>query len=385
MQLLEQLQRQQNSASFCDTLLQTEGEATMLKMYINFKESEFSNSATCLHEGISVPTHSCVLAALSPYLSQRLSESPSPPLGQKHHLHLQDVTARTLLKLVGLLYSGKMEVRSSKEQNDVLAAAHKFGISGLVLGCRDEERRVAERPERRQRVQLGEATESRKSLKMQDSRVWTERSRGTEADPFGNKRSFESVGTQTVHESLMSVAGPGLLSDPKSRPSPETAASVATLSTSLKSQNTTHCPPIPHPTNRSDAESTAGRSSDCSTRPSFSSAPSSYAETSQTSLSHEANSLGTQERNISKPSSESGEGVSLREWPGREDGGNAALLRHVCRERKVTRNFHCISRGKNLQKMEQMMDAAQVPVKVRLATAHCTEHWGTLIKTLSHL
>ncbi|XP_019744742.1 uncharacterized protein LOC109527329 isoform X2 [Hippocampus comes] len=85
MKLLGELQRQQNRAEFCDTLLQT--------------------------EGISVPTHSCVLAAFSPYLSQKLSSTPSPPSGEKRQLHLQSLKAHTLLKLVGLLYSGELEVK----------------------------------------------------------------------------------------------------------------------------------------------------------------------------------------------------------------------------------------------------------------------------------
>ncbi|XP_035515443.1 uncharacterized protein LOC118326536 [Morone saxatilis] len=106
MQLLRELQRQQNNAQFCDTLLQT--------------------------EGISVPTHSCILAALSPYLSQKLSASPPPPSGQKRQLQLQAVKAQTLLKLVGLLYSGEVEVKGSIEQNDVLSAARQFGITALV-------------------------------------------------------------------------------------------------------------------------------------------------------------------------------------------------------------------------------------------------------------
>ncbi|XP_051239876.1 uncharacterized protein LOC127354188 isoform X2 [Dicentrarchus labrax] len=108
MQLLRELQRQQNNAQFCDTMLQT--------------------------EGISVPTHSCILAALSPYLSQKLSASPPPPYGQMRQLQLQAVKAQTLLKLVGLLYSGEVEVKGSIEQNDVLSAARQFGITDLVEG-----------------------------------------------------------------------------------------------------------------------------------------------------------------------------------------------------------------------------------------------------------
>lgn len=42
--------------------------------------------------------------------------------------------AQTLLKLVALLYSGEVEVNVGVEQNDLLAAAIKFGIMGLVEG-----------------------------------------------------------------------------------------------------------------------------------------------------------------------------------------------------------------------------------------------------------
>ncbi|KAM8841762.1 uncharacterized protein ACB058_013590 [Synchiropus picturatus] len=105
IQLVGQLQRQQRNLQFCDTLLQT--------------------------DGISIPTHSCVLAALSPYLSERLSATAPPPFGHKRHLQIQSITATTLLKLVGLLYSGKMEVIGSDESNDVLAAARQFGIKSL--------------------------------------------------------------------------------------------------------------------------------------------------------------------------------------------------------------------------------------------------------------
>ncbi|XP_029018728.1 uncharacterized protein LOC114862494 isoform X2 [Betta splendens] len=107
-QLLKELQRQQNATQFCDTLLQT--------------------------EGISVPAHSCVLAALSPYLSRKLSASPSPAPGQKRLLQLQPVKAGTLLKLVGLLYSGSLQVDGDEEQRDVLAVAHVFGIKELAGG-----------------------------------------------------------------------------------------------------------------------------------------------------------------------------------------------------------------------------------------------------------
>ncbi|MED6267596.1 hypothetical protein CHARACLAT_013882, partial [Characodon lateralis] len=332
MQLLEQLQRQQNSAQFCDTLLQT--------------------------EGISVPTHSCVLAALSPYLSQSLSATPSPPLGQMRRLHLQAVTAQTLLKLVGLLYSGELEVKSCEEQNDMLAAAHRFGISDLALGCGDEGRKGEELLERRERVRTEEGTELHKSVKMQDAQVQAEMSGRTDDDPLVKGKSFVSVGTQTVNSSLMSAASPGRLCDQAT-------------------------PPALH-----DPESTAGQSSDCLTYPSFSSASSRYIETLPTSLKADARTPRSHKKNNCKQSPKSGESVSDQHRSGQEDGnanadeGTSAQLRGVCREgvlgEKEKKNSHFIGRGKNLEKMkqtEQVMKTAQIPFRVKLKRRAKGELW----------
>ncbi|XP_061764974.1 uncharacterized protein LOC133557968 [Nerophis ophidion] len=105
VKLFKELQRQQNSAQFCDALLQT--------------------------EGISVPVHSCVLAALSPYMFQQLSATPSPPPGQKRQLLLQGLSSHTLLKLVALLYTGEVQL-NEWDRNDVMAAARRFGMMPLI-------------------------------------------------------------------------------------------------------------------------------------------------------------------------------------------------------------------------------------------------------------
>ncbi|CAL8388872.1 unnamed protein product [Arctogadus glacialis] len=107
--LLLELQRQQHNKLFCDTLLQT--------------------------EGVSIPAHGCLLAALSPYLSRKLSASPHPPAGQQRKVKLQAVNAETLLKLVGLLYSGQLELNES--QDDVLEAANKLVFDRLLEGPGD--------------------------------------------------------------------------------------------------------------------------------------------------------------------------------------------------------------------------------------------------------
>ncbi|XP_031670434.1 uncharacterized protein LOC109880711 [Oncorhynchus kisutch] len=124
LRLLEELQRQKHNSLYCDTLLQT--------------------------DGLSVPAHSCILAALSPYLSNALSNQSSPlPAGQRWPLKLQAVKAQTLLKLVDLLYSGELEGEGTMEQEEVMAAACKLGIGRLVEGWKDRGREGEGEEERR--------------------------------------------------------------------------------------------------------------------------------------------------------------------------------------------------------------------------------------------
>ncbi|KAK7165999.1 hypothetical protein R3I93_005935 [Phoxinus phoxinus] len=103
--LLGELQKQQQGSIFCDTLLQT--------------------------DGVCVPAHSCVLAALSPIFSRILSTSPAPHAGQNRLLSLEAVGSHALLKLVGFLYSGEMEIESRSEHDEVMAAAHRLGLRNL--------------------------------------------------------------------------------------------------------------------------------------------------------------------------------------------------------------------------------------------------------------
>lgn len=133
--LLRELQRQQNASQFCDTLLQTEGKRQLHLRVLGVNWKVIFVCVIC--KGISVPTHSCVLAALSPQLSERLSGSQPSQLGQKIKVRLDTMTAHTLLKLVGLLYSGEMEVKGSLEKDEVLYAARQFGITDLVEGRKD--------------------------------------------------------------------------------------------------------------------------------------------------------------------------------------------------------------------------------------------------------
>ncbi|XP_066505077.1 uncharacterized protein [Hoplias malabaricus] len=96
--LVKQLQRQQNRAEFCDTVLQS--------------------------QGVSVPVHSCVLSAFSPRLCGALSSMPSPVSGQRRLIELNHVDSFTLLSLVSLLYSGTLDTN----RKDVLTAAELLGI-----------------------------------------------------------------------------------------------------------------------------------------------------------------------------------------------------------------------------------------------------------------
>ncbi|XP_077425896.1 uncharacterized protein LOC144054621 [Vanacampus margaritifer] len=182
MTLLGELQRQQHSTQFCDTLLQT--------------------------EGISVPTHSCVLAALSPYLSQKLSATPSPPSGQKRKLQLQSLKAHTLLKLVGLLYSGELVVKGSVEEKDVMDAVQKFGITPLI----ERQTSEATKEVQPQESQVGSCSkccafkvagrESSKCTVMKDAQVQHEMSGRNDGHHSLEKRSCVSTGTQTPLENL---------------------------------------------------------------------------------------------------------------------------------------------------------------------------------------
>ncbi|RXN26853.1 BTB POZ domain-containing 18 [Labeo rohita] len=113
--LVKELQKQQSRAEFCDIVLQT--------------------------RGVSVPVHSCVLSAFSPWLCGALSAMPSTRNGQRRLIEVQAVEACTLLNLVSLLYSGQL----NEDKEEVLSAACKLGI--------DIPQQVAKRPSTEQNTQ----------------------------------------------------------------------------------------------------------------------------------------------------------------------------------------------------------------------------------------
>ncbi|CAK6980525.1 uncharacterized protein LOC121911515 isoform X1 [Scomber scombrus] len=360
MQLLGELQKQQNSAQFCDTLLQT--------------------------EGISVPTHSCVLAALSPYLSRKLSAAPSPPSGQKRQLHLQAVKPQTLLKLVGLLYSGELEVNGSVEQNDVLAAARLLGMADLVGGQKDGKTKDMEFQERWQSLRM--------CRKMQDAQVQAEMSGMKDTHISREKRSCVSTGTQTVNAGEKAVGSSFTLSNQTNTPTTEPALSVAQnldFSILVQPQNitleqhlcSTSFPLIPRmPSGApSDGESTSYQSSDSLTNPTSTSQTSSNL-TFPISLNDTSNSL-TPEGDITYQQSSyfvDSIQVLAKERAGLEDSQTNDQMTEKRVEGEVmpgeergnSTEKRCANANtgtKSLAKMkqmQQMMETAQISIKVKL-------------------
>ncbi|XP_050922978.1 uncharacterized protein LOC108885748 [Lates calcarifer] len=388
MQLLAELQRQQNNAQFCDTLLQT--------------------------EGISVPTHSCILAALSPYLSQKLSASPSPPSGQKHRLQLQPVKAQTLLKLVGLLYSGQLEVKGSVEHDDVLAVARQFGIADLVEGQKDEGMNVAELQEKRRslgrfRENGRQAEESRwrdENRKMQDAQVQAEMVGRRDTDSPIEKRSCISIGTQTVKAGEKSVGSFIILSGQATPLSPESELKAQSLDFSVMLQPqsltldkqfcSTSCPGIYSMDKGapSDGESPLNQSSGCVINPT--STPALFGETLTfpISLIDDSESPSREEGSGHQQSSESGDSLQalaeertelengkrngmtaddrgdteqpsqadIDEMPGEES--TKSTVRHV-----GTKNMA------KMKEMQQMMETTQISIRVKLRRRTKGEVW----------
>lgn len=162
-------------------------------------------------EGISVPAHSCILAALCPQLSQKLAAFPVAPSNQCHMLYLQAVKGQTLRNLITLLYFGEVEVKGSIEENDLLSVTQQVGITLLVKGQKKGAKKEGESENKKCRSfeQGAEKSDSEKnkSRKLQDVLVQTEtlgeRSTGSQTE----ERCCVSTGTQTV-EGLQSPAQP---------------------------------------------------------------------------------------------------------------------------------------------------------------------------------
>ncbi|KAM8771752.1 uncharacterized protein AB9X84_001256 isoform 2-T3 [Acanthopagrus schlegelii] len=349
IQLLAELQRQQNSAQFCDTLLQT--------------------------EGISVPIHSCIVAALSPHLSQKLSASLSPPLGQKRQLQLRAVKAQTLLKLVGLMYSGEVEVKGSVEQNDVLSAARQFGITDLVAGQRDVWTKGS----------CGSCRKSNENRKMQDAYVQAEMTGWR--DCLAGKRSCVSTGTQTVEADektddsfSQDPQGSGFFftSQPKN----------VTLDNHFYSTGLQSTPRVPSGP-PSDGESSLDRSSSSLTNPTSTSAWPSEMLPLLISPDDDSNSPTPQKDRSSQQSSKSGDTTQglAEERMDSEDGdsnGKTADNREKAEEPNsadrddiLGEKHACANVGSKclMKQVNQMVETTQISIKVKLRRRTKGELW----------
>lgn len=386
MQLLRELQRQQNNAQLCDTLLQTEGEfvCSSLQCWTRKCKITFSN-ISIISKGISVPAHSCVLAALSPYLSEKLSASPPPPSGQKRQLQLRTVKAQTLLKLVGLLYSGELEVKGSVEQNDVLSAARQFGIADLVERQKDLGTNEGEK----QRKSCASCIERNESRKIQDTRVQAEMAGSRAAE----KRSCVSTNTRTVKVGEKKVGSLSLTHSGQTKtPVQEPASSSAqplNSSIMLQPQNTTlhkhihtTCFPPVHNMHRwapSDGDSTL--SSDSLPKPTSTSALSSDVMSFPIPLNEDSNSPTPQEDSSYQQSSEFGDMVGTSSGEEKTNPKTADRRENTERastagrdeilgeenptEKKLAHANAGIRNMPKMKQMQKMMESTQISIKVR--------------------
>lgn len=90
--------------------------------------------------GMSVPVHSCILAAFSPFLYRELSTSPSYPMGPRRLIRVPAIGAQALLKLISYLYSGEMKGLGPTEHDDVKAAFIRLGMSHLIHKFEEDSR-----------------------------------------------------------------------------------------------------------------------------------------------------------------------------------------------------------------------------------------------------
>lgn len=155
-----------------------------------------------------------MLAALSPIFSRILSTSPAPHAGKNRLLSLEAVGSHALLKLVGFLYTGEMEIESQSEHEDVMAAAHKLGLRNLIEKKRVWVERGVEDVGRCWKEAAVQADESVKAKESVSVHLPSERQSSTfynanNSDPpgtsvleadlsFDESRSFNSISDVTV-------------------------------------------------------------------------------------------------------------------------------------------------------------------------------------------
>ncbi|KAK1804326.1 hypothetical protein P4O66_020342 [Electrophorus voltai] len=197
--LLKQLQRQQTRAEFCDAVLQT--------------------------QGVSVPVHSCVLSAFSPWLCGALTTMPPPLAGQRRLIKLQAVEACTLLSLVSLLYSGQLH----DDREEVLSAAESLGIK---LPQQQPDGRYAGK---------GTSMEWMDAVQVQDQQGETVRGRGEQERRMsgGDRERLRERGSQTENRSEMKekeTQTDHMCSDPK-----QSSQTVCLIGQSTCSTSQGHC------------------------------------------------------------------------------------------------------------------------------------------------
>lgn len=136
--------------------------------------------------GVSIPTHSCVLSALSPVFCRAFANVPSLPVGQSRLIQLEAVGAHALVKLVGFMYSGEMGGESLEEQQEVIDIAYRLGFSNFMKG----------KPKPKQVNRHHNKTAGWREIELQ-----TEEPRGKKKDAsvqiLSEKPSFFHSGTQT--------------------------------------------------------------------------------------------------------------------------------------------------------------------------------------------
>lgn len=312
--------------------------------------------------------------------------------------------AQTLLKLVALLYSGKLEVKGSGEQNDVLSAARQLGITDLVEGQENGGGEEGEPQENslgscREKAEAGR--ERNESGERQDAQVQTEMAEKRDADSPIEKRSCVSTGTQTVRAGEKMVGSCSTQSGQTKHPTPEPACSEAQsvgFSMSVQCPDITHdkhlfstpCLPFSstHSGARNDGRSTLDRSSDSVTNPTSTSALPSSVMTLPVSLNGDSNSPTPREDGANQPSPEFGDSVQVlaKEETRLEDGkANGKTAEDRANTAQPSNRDEMLGKEKGkptgrrrtnigikslakMKRMQTIMNATQISVKVRRTT-----------------
>ncbi|XP_029915076.1 uncharacterized protein LOC115364651 [Myripristis murdjan] len=301
-----------------------------------------------------------------------------PPAGQQRRLQLKAVNAQTLLKLVGLLYSGKLEVKGSLEQRDVLAAAHLLGIRDLAEEWRERwtERDVDQPQQRcsrcRERDMSTEEQRARDKSRRRDAQVQAGMVGKRDTETQVEMRGCASMWTQTVE-----VANSFTLPFGIEPPTPKPVSTVAQRHDNIHITSPQHSPDCV-----TSLASSPVLSSDDITSPISSSKYSNYPRAQEDStclqLSVLENSTGV------FPSGSTGnEDENDGQTDERRNKGEQSLhaLRDDTRlEEKREKLLEMRSSGMGVEslakkKPRQMVGTAQISIKVKLKRMTTGEAW----------